>query len=151
MSTNKKPFALGSVSEGTLRNQDLLPAFLDALEEHDKATADKIESDVPETAWSDDNDPFWESEECGWIIEELFDQLNNHCPPYVTFGAHPGNGSCFGFWPDIDGLAEDEDDVLNVEEFPDNVPDGVDYVAIVTDHGNVTLYDRNRTELWSCV
>ena len=98
---------LGTVIRATHRPQDLLPAFLECLrftcERPDLATAINfaIPTDVKKALLNgDDSHPWWGSEECSFILnEDLFDLLNDFAPEGAYFGAHPGDGSDFGFWP----------------------------------------------------
>ena len=86
----------GTVISGTLRPQDLIPAFLDAL--HDVAPEYTLENPIPQCALEDDEDAFWR--ETFWFtMEELEDVLNEHVPEGYYFGAHPGDGADFGYWP----------------------------------------------------
>lgn len=41
-------------------------------------------------------------EEVDDYIADLFDQLNDIAPEGCYFGAHWGDGACFGFWPDVE-------------------------------------------------
>lgn len=41
--------------------------------------------------------------------------------------------------------------VCELEGVNPELPAHIEFVMSVTDHGNVTLYDRNRNEVWSCV
>jgi hypothetical protein len=85
-----------SISHGTLREEDLISAFEEVLDtagiEYDRPTAvDKLLLGQPLT-----ND---EQEEVGFYANEtLFDLLNKIAPEGTSFGAHPGDGSDFGFW-----------------------------------------------------
>ena len=152
-------FQLGSISHGTLRPQDLLPAFLETLTARGGEVPHGFECGKyieylnwpgPGTAACDDDDAFWESEEATWDMEALTDALQNICPPFVHFGAHEGDGSDFGFWPDMDDIQE----IVNIAECdasqgiscPD---DGV--IVQVSDHGNVTVMDMERNVIWSVV
>ena len=108
----------GTIIHATCRPQDLIPAFLEELRIHDKGRSEKIFSGI---AWrynetdpscisyaaedryvdgieNDDDHPWWNSEEASWVLEELFDALNEHAPEGCYFGAHEGDGSDFGFW-----------------------------------------------------
>ena len=69
---------------------------------------------------------------------------------YVYFGAHPGDGSDYGFWPDIDSLEDD----LRYAEPTDNPEEKIidnDFIVQISDHGNVTMMTLDREVLWSCV
>lgn len=93
-----------SVSEHTMRPQDLVPRFLTALKELDSMRYIAIVFAVhplPPAYVEDEGDDseWWDSEECQHFLwEELFDALNDCAPDGFYFGAHPGNGSDYGFW-----------------------------------------------------
>lgn len=97
----------GSLIHGTMRNCDLVPAFLNAL--HKTSIFEKLMKEICESPTSplnvitsldaDDADPRWTSEEMALFIEELFDTLDGYAPEGYYFGAHPGDGSDYGFWP----------------------------------------------------
>ena len=89
------------VSKATLRIQDLIPAFLSVLRERDSATYDQIMVNryLSAHALEDDEAEYWESEDALWLLEELFDVLNDTAEEGEYFGAHEGDGSLFGFWP----------------------------------------------------
>jgi len=85
-----------SVSHGTLRDEDLIPAFEGILDiagvEYDRPVAvDKLLEGQPLT------DHEAEEVSC-YLNETLFDLLNDITPEGTCFGAHPGDGSDFGFW-----------------------------------------------------
>ena len=93
---------LGSVIHGTHRTQDLIPAFLDLLAIVDSASySGYIVSPfgpVPAYAMEDDQAGWWDSEEAHYLLESLFDDLDSASPDGYYFGAHPGDGSDFGYW-----------------------------------------------------
>lgn len=77
----------GTVIHGTMRNDDLIPAFRRELERIDAlAEASIVPADDPE---SDDG-----QEE----LTELFAALDRYAPEGHYFGAHSGDGSDYGFW-----------------------------------------------------
>lgn len=85
----------GTVSHGTLREEDLIPAFLDALAGLGCQDADVAE--IRRRVEGGDYD--FTSEDAIWDLNDvLFDRLNDHAPEGHYFGAHPGDGSDFGFW-----------------------------------------------------
>ena len=108
----KKQYAnLGSISTGTMRNEDLIPDFLDTLEtlanlnkckRHHKCKRhltliDEIENRI------DTIPDYYNTEDADIDLnEDLFDALNEYAPPHAYFGSHPGDGSDYGFW-----IAED--------------------------------------------
>lgn len=154
---------IGTLIHGTMRNEDLLTAFADELER--LAALDKAEAESSGAAWEGTHefrmetiaaarsvDP--ESDDASEIINDLFDALNELAAPYCYFGAHAGDGSDYGFWPDVESLESDArwagTGVTKIEAGSER-PDGFDYVMEVNDHGNVTLYGRGGKEIWSVV
>jgi hypothetical protein len=113
-------------------------------------------------------------------LEQLFDALGEYSGPYFYFGAHPGDGADYGWWL---SESWDEDFICVTSQGPDNAytfatrrwvqfdKNNCDYslkvsdlayvptwfrgeVAVVSDHGNVTLYvktSRTLREIWSVV
>jgi hypothetical protein len=154
MSTN-----IGSVSSGTMRHQDLIPSFLwEAKHQHlsraDRATLRKVASRVAriERGEFGDDDAYWTDETSDWDLESLFSILSNCAPVYFYFGAHPGDGSDYGYWlsedfpQDFDGLK-----VSDLSEVPHAY---TGEVLHVNDHGNMSLYSYSRgraRELWAIV
>ena len=154
--------SIGSVSTGTMRDVDLIDAFGNELESQLLANSDYYSDPSNFNARDRLNDLRGESidawntldagdeldEYCD-LIERLFDALDEFSPDYVTFGSHPGNGSDYGYWPELDAL---EYDVRGGELATSQVENGT--WVDVNDHGNVTLYvatDGENRELWSCV
>ena len=119
---------LGTVSHGTLRVQDLLPAFLDTLSQLDPPRYSKIileldaeyqrsKTPVGIASYAGgyckgldlcDDDAWWSSERSDELLTELFDALDDLAPEGARFGSHVGDGSDFGFW----AVEEDGIDVL---------------------------------------
>lgn len=93
------------ISSGTLRPQDLIPAYLNALRELFPAAYEQVVmpgcgfSAFPSFAQEDPDSDWWESEACDWLLESLSDALSENAPDGYYFGAHEGDGACFGFWP----------------------------------------------------
>lgn len=84
------------VSDGTLKPEDLIPKFLNALK-HDETAHSKFLKDNPEIleiqSWDDVDD-----ETKSMLVDELTDALNDIAPDGYFFGASDGDGACFGFW-----------------------------------------------------
>ena len=137
----------GTIISGTMRAEDLIPAFCDAL--------DEIEPDNPVAAEARAITDF-DSEAAWELVHALGDELNGHAPPFAYFGSHVGDGADFGFWPDIESL-EDEargDYVTKVNDLSEAPRDGAGYIMVVNDHGNVSLYCYAKggpREIWACV
>lgn len=97
----------GTVSEGTLQTEDLLESFADALEwavqdnaEHWCGRQEQRDGflNLVENARECDGgeDSPHDPEE---LVEELTEALGYFAPAGYYFGAHPGDGADFGFWP----------------------------------------------------
>lgn len=85
----------GTVIHATLRSEDLIPAFLDTLRFHDRKAAARVNASYqPERR----RVGFYETELAMFMVEDLFNALNDIAPAGHYFGAHPGDGSDFGFW-----------------------------------------------------
>ena len=92
----------GSISHGTLRPQDLIPAFLDALAVVDPAAHTQFclspFGPIPAYASEDDDSDWWVSDECQWLMTDLHNALDDASPEGYYFGSHPGDGADFGYW-----------------------------------------------------
>ena len=98
-----KTIELGTLIHGTLRDEDLLTAFADELVRLGGTVTQDLRDLI--NACEQDN---WElsddmQEEVSFAINEtLINKLNEYAPPHTYFGAHEGDGSDFGFWPELD-------------------------------------------------
>ena len=95
---------IGSISHGTLRTCDLIPAFLDAVEQfapaHYEALMVQPFSFIPAYVQDEGEDSeWWNSDEAAEKLEQLTTILDENAPEGTYFGAHEGDGSDFGFWP----------------------------------------------------
>jgi hypothetical protein len=160
-------FQLGSISTGTLRTEDLLPAFtytMGELTHSPISNTSKYPNEAMAKLWDEaikainnpdtDTNPL-SDDECvarNEILSDLQDALNELCPPFVYFGTLEGDGADFGFWPDMDRLNEEMRSTTSDFQ-ADNcwtlTDDGV--IVHVSDHGNVTVMDMERNVLWSVV
>lgn len=77
-----------TISHGTMRPEDLIPKFLEVLEE--------LNPKVGESAkrWNE----LAIQEAQSQFLSELFDLLDQEAPEGFYFGSHPGDGSDYGFW-----------------------------------------------------
>jgi hypothetical protein len=154
--TTTQPFTLGSVSTGTLRAEDLLPAFANAL-------ADLEGNRNRPLIVAADGEIDYESERASFLLGDMQDALEVSCPPFVFFGAHPGDGADFGFWPDMEALEEafdyDRDGIpRNEVAFDDQqiiVRFRCDCISLTENHvpncgrDDVTVMDMDRNVLWT--
>tara|TARA_R110000803_G_scaffold210841_1_gene284280 strand:- start:6035 stop:6499 length:465 start_codon:yes stop_codon:yes gene_type:complete len=148
---------IGTISHATLRTEDLLDSFADALETaiatvewpdggHEIGYREVImngfiqgirEARMLSALLKLDSEE-WQNAASEMVNETLIDALDSFAPPYCCFGAHEGDGSDFGFWPmyDDETLAEARESGYRVD---------------VSVHGNVVLYDAKDQEVWSIV
>lgn len=147
-------FPIGSVSTGTLKTDDLARAALDAIDmlrdygycgRNESAAARRDLWEVVENA---------DVDYAGDVINDAEMFIDAHCPDYVRYGSHEGDGACIGFWVSFDSLEEDRRDGL-LPDF-EKIPKGFTGLAVnVTDHGNVSLlyFARGRLvrSIWSVV
>lgn len=94
------------VSEGTLRLEDLVPAFIRALEErldeadaqgHNTAHMRRYIREIEERIETIPD--YYETDDANWDLAGLYDTLNDCAPEGMYFGAHEGDGALYGFWP----------------------------------------------------
>lgn len=93
----------GTLIHGTLRPQDLIPCFLEAVSEFAPAHFEGLMTSAfgPIPAYVQDEgeaSEWWHSEDASALLENLFDILNEVAPEGCYFGAHLGDGSDFGWW-----------------------------------------------------
>ena len=103
---NKDELKNVSLSEATMRPEDLIPCFIYAIRQIDpdnKLLMDSME-EIEKPIYKTDLDgnilseEYYESENCHWDLDYLFDTLNELAPDGYYFGSHPGDGSDYGFW-----------------------------------------------------
>lgn len=93
-----------TIIHGTHRPQDLIPTLLDAVREYNpSAYAGLMVSPfgaIPAYVQDEgDDSPWWDGDDASYLLNEvLFDLLNEVSPEGCYFGAHPGDGSDFGWW-----------------------------------------------------
>lgn len=94
----------GTVIHGTLRNEDIITACIHALFELDPERARTIWKRNPKMneALCDRDagikNDWWESEDATQSCLDIFDIMGEYSPSGHYFGAHPGDGSDFGWW-----------------------------------------------------
>lgn len=171
----------GSISTGTMRPEDLIPTFASELESLARRKNTGVSAKYRKahrklvTGVQDDidhNPPdgygaggYFSSDGAVFDLESLFDALDAYAGPYFYFGAHPGDGSDYGFWLSENWDEDFEEDMAFAMQDDDDYPDSIKVndvseipvkfrgeVAVVNDHGNVTLYlktARTLREIWS--
>ena len=137
-------FRLGSLSAGTLRTEDLIPAFAKALEPGSELQA-RIASYDPKITAPDEAD-------C--LLKEIKEELGEIAPPFCSFGLLEGDGTDFGFWPEYDLIREAiaGGDLLQIASVGE-IPADYDGQALrICDCGRMTLFavvDGAAYEIWS--
>lgn len=106
----------GTLSEATMRNEDLIPSFMHFLqvvkgECQIEEEVDKLQKEVNKLITVGDYymDDYTEEsqEEASWILnEDIFYLLNDIAPEFCYFGSHEGDGALFGFWTSDEALSE---------------------------------------------
>lgn len=98
----------GTVSRATMREQDLVTAFMDVLEQYDPEewqaikTAFLVEFDLTYEEFLElpDDDERWRSEALFYILhEDIWEAMQDMAPEGTYFGASEGDGADFGYWP----------------------------------------------------
>ena len=160
-------FQLGSISTGTLRTEDLLPAFtytMGELTHSPISNTSKYPNEAMAKLWDEaihliGTDQWWtiDPEDSGVddLLNDLTDALNELCPPFVYFGTHEGDGADFGFWADFDAIDEScarkHHRCTHNPDTGEIVLEDESVIVQVSDHGNVTVMDMERNVLWSVV
>ena len=148
---------LGSVSHGTMREEDLIPEFTWLLRDLAKRAGRKdhvrLADEIDKRA---EAEGYYESEEAGWDLNEsLFPALEEYAPPYAYFGASEGDGSDYGFWISSEVVDQVKESGGLVVGDTSEVPKGyTGEVLHVNDHGNLELYAASRgrlTSIWGVV
>ncbi len=149
---------IGSISSGTLRLKDLIPAFVEELSLlsnrlsfEDKKEASRLrelQSEIEQRA--DEQLAYHESEQAAWDLDTLTEELTLLAPPYCYFGTLEGDGADFGFWISEEGIAEAryEKTLPSGDELPELA---VGEFLVISDHGNMELYAADTDGAWVSV
>lgn len=137
---------LGTIIQGTMQIEDIIPAFLHVLKSFDPAKAADLESDY--TAIPPD-----QRDEFGW--ERVLPALEKFAPPYTYVGGHQGNASDYGVWVDTDTLDDvikewDTAQILVIKK-GHPIPRGKsEYVLVLDDDGSYLSFWDGKTgvKLW---
>jgi len=132
-----------------MRPEDLIPALLGTLYTYDPARAE---------AWSE----YWQEievamsmyeggtaevfagldpEQVDYALHELFDELDKISPKGCYFGAHPGDGSDYGWWPAEDYDDEEEEEIPPEEQLA--VHEYLDALVRIDKDGRKRLAQHN--------
>jgi hypothetical protein len=100
MRTKRTMLEPGTISCGTLRAEDVIPALADALR-----TVAPRHPLLKETDGKEEPDSF-HTEDCDDLWIDLLDALQEYAPPGYYVGALEGDGADIGVWND----GEEEED-----------------------------------------
>ncbi len=117
-----------TVSEGTMRDEDLIPVFLDFLESAAPDYEGLLELGrrygsllIVRDAYGTHFDEA-SLDEARYLCEDLFNALDVIAPEGCYFGAHEGDGACYGFWR----IEEPDEDLADPNIFTDEEPEEED-------------------------
>lgn len=109
LENNPRPYTvdecIGSVSHGTMVTEHLLEAFIPHLRDRgmDKTTHDaEVALRYLKLAEASDSTiaTMEAIDHASYILnEDVWDAMNEIAPDELYFGANPGDGSDYGFWP----------------------------------------------------
>lgn len=97
----RKTLQLGSYSEGTLKESDLIEMLNEVSNLVQMSSEDrKIMRALVSMAKKGGLD-------VSSYIDEMFTVINRYTPPYTYFGSFEGDAACIGVWIDINSIKED--------------------------------------------
>ena len=161
-------FDLGTISEGTLKTEDIGNNLIWHMERLDLDTNDLNTLKKLKREFSEEIERLEESEEeysekLEYIFDETKEIADNYTPDYCYLGMHQGDGADFGVWPEPE-LFEDTrqggfdgfvfTSTIETNSVEEHVPAEYTHYLAVNDHGNCTLWSRDGdtwTECWSVV
>jgi hypothetical protein len=140
---------IGSVSTGTLRNEDLIPAFAAELHHVTNGRMTRDETMIFDEAANFDFDS--ERASTPYLVEELMGNLDYHALPHMRFGSLEGDGADFGWWP----VDFDMCQAAFISEGKNGAHTFVDtecgLFVEVNDHGNMTVRELGGEVIWDSV
>ena len=105
----------GTISNTTMRSEDLIPTFMDFLEDvaercEIQEEVAKLQEEVEKLELEDEEGYrayYKDSEQASWILNEgIWDLMDSIAPEFCYFGSHEGDGACYGFWTSDEALQE---------------------------------------------
>lgn len=143
----KQTATLGTISHGTLRDEDLLSAFIDELARLQRRGNGPLLKDARKALR--DLEAGRETEAAEYAsdtVQSLADALCELAPPYCYFGANEGDGSDYGFWFCQQAFedARNDGDLMTFADTGEAARlKRVGEFCVVSDHGNVSIYVRH--------
>lgn len=110
--TRPRTLSIGTISSGTLRPEDLIPAYISALEDLRLRKADRLTLNKARRAFeansTENEDVEDEPAFFGELVDELAKLAESYAPDYCYVGSTEGDGAEIGCWPMIpDAFDED--------------------------------------------
>jgi len=149
-----RTIAIGTVIHGTLRDQDLLPAFADELErvggpelDYDLRNGSELIAEARQLVEIGFTYAEFNGETSSECVNELMDALQDYAPVHMYFGSIEGDGADFGWWPTdprdtCETVCIDDENVIDIE---------CNIHINVNDHGNVTVSELRGAVIWAAV
>ena len=164
----QKQFDLGSISEGTLKTEDIGNNLIWHLGCIDLDTNDLNTFNKLKKEFSDEIEHLEESEEeYSEKLENIFDEIkeiaDNYTPDYCYVGMSDCDGADFGVWPEPDLFIPTTQggydgyvfrSTIETNGVDEHVPEEYSHYLAVNDHGNCTLWSRDGDtwkECWAIV
>ena len=86
MKRKPRNYPMGSVSSGTMRNEDLIPSFLDEIEYQVRTNrARGFKREIIRINRAMEREGYFDSEDASYDLDYLFDALNDFAGPYFYF------------------------------------------------------------------
>ena len=172
----KNELSIGSISEGTLKTEDIGNNLIWHLNQINLETSDLDTYRKLKHEFSDEIEELEESaflpgeeseDEYSETLEHVYDEIkaiaDNYLPDYCYLGFTIGDGADFGVWPEPQ-LLEDTTQgsfdgyvyrsTIETNGVDEHVPAEYSHYLAVNDHGNATLWARNGDtwrECWAVV
>jgi hypothetical protein len=95
----------------------------------------------------------FDSDDAGYILDELIDALNEYAPPHVSLGMHPGDGADLGWWGgDFDGCDKTNIGWTQSHSLEQTFIDTECKLLVeINDHGNTTVKQLGGDVIWAAV
>tara|TARA_R110002012_G_scaffold306476_1_gene511211 strand:- start:203 stop:700 length:498 start_codon:yes stop_codon:yes gene_type:complete len=161
-------FDIGSISEGTLKTEDIGNNLIWHMDRLDLDNTDLVLFKKLKKEFSEEIEHLEESEEeYSEKLENIFDEIkeiaDNYTPDYCYLRMHENDGADFGVWV-VSELFEDTRQgsydgmvyrsTVHTNGVDEPVPEEYSHYLAVNDHGNCTLWSRDGDswkECWAIV
>ena len=157
-------FDIGSISEGTLKTEDIGNNLIWHMDRLDLDNTDLVLFKKLKKEFSEEIEHLEESEEeYSEKLENIFDEIkeiaDNYTPDYCYLRMHEHDGADFGVWV-VSELFEDTRQgsydgmvyrsTVHTNGVDEPVPEEYSHYLAVNDHGNCTLWSRDGDSWKEC-